>query len=275
MVCPVNILWLDEKKCQNPKIAGGKASALSRLAPRYPVPPGFCVTAEASDDSIAQAYEKLGEKCGIKNPAVALRSSVADEDGMEASFAGQYETYLNMVGAGGVIEAARRCFESAGSDRVAAYRAIRGKKADSVNIAVLVQQLIKADVSAVVFSVNPVDGNEKEIIINSAWGLGESITSGTLVPDAYRISKPGLEIKERRGAVKTRMTIPDPEGSGIIEAAVPRMMAEHLTMTDKMAVQTAGLSLELEKESGFPVDVECAWKDEELYLLQCRPVTAL
>ena len=271
----MSILWLDETDCQNVRATGGKASALSRLFHRYPVPPGFCFTAKASDKSIAEAYEKLGEKCKINHPPTAVRSSAMDEDGMEASFAGQYETYLNIVGASGVIEAARRCFESAGSDRVAAYRFIREKKEDNGNMAALVQRLIKADVSAVVFSVNPVNGNETEIIINSNWGLGQSIVSGTATPDTYIISKPGLEIKGRHAALKTKMTIPHPSGTGIIEAAVPRMMAHHLSMTDKQAIQTAELALRLEKESGFSVDVECAWKDAELYLLQCRPVTAL
>jgi phosphoenolpyruvate synthase/pyruvate phosphate dikinase len=269
----MNILWLDEKDCENVKITGGKASALARLASRYLVPPGFCVLPGAPDHLIFGAYEKLGEKCGTQNPETAVRSSATDEDGMDASFAGQYETYLNIVGASRVIDAAKRCFESARSERVAAYRSGRKHKNDDPNIAALVQQLVKADVSAVVFSVNPVNGNDKEIIINSNWGLGESIVSGIVTPDTYIISKTKFEIKERRPGHKTRMTLPHPEGNGVMEKPIPRVMADSMSMTDAQAVETARLALKLERESGFPVDIECAWKDEKLYLLQCRPVT--
>jgi len=269
----MRIIWLDETDCQNVKITGGKASALSRLAARYPVPPGFCIAAGALDGSIAKAYGALGEMSKTENPAVAVRSSATDEDGMEASFAGQYDTYLNIVGENRVIDAARRCFESARSDRVAAYRSAHEKKDDNPDIVVFVQLLVKTDVSAVVFSVNPVDGNRDEIIINSNWGLGESIVSGIVTPDTYIISKPDLGIKERRAAFKTRMTIPDPGGTGSVEKAIPRVMASSLSMTDAQAVETARLALKLEKESGFAVDVECGWKNEKLYLLQCRPVT--
>ncbi len=268
----MNILWLDENSCQDVKIAGGKAAALGRLAARYPVPPGFCVSGkDFEDSSIAKAYGKLGEKCRTTNPAVAVRSSATDEDGASASFAGQYETYLNIVGADEVLTAVKRCFESARSDRVAAYRSAHDKKDDNPDIAVLVQQLITADISAVVFSVNPVSGNKNEIIINSNRGLGESIVSGTVTPDTYVISKPELEIKEARAAGKTVMTIAAPEKTGVIEVPVPRVMADHLSMTDKQAVKTAELALKLEKESGFAVDIECGWKDEKLFLFQCRP----
>jgi hypothetical protein len=101
----------------------------------------------------------------------AVRSFAVDEDGATASFAGQHETYLNIVGADSIVQAVNRCWESARSERALEYRRQQGLSVERLHLAVLVQQLVAADVSAVVFSANPITGNRDEIVINASWGL--------------------------------------------------------------------------------------------------------
>ena len=271
----MTILSLSETACQNATLTGGKAAALSGLISRYPIPVGFCITAAASDDAIAKAYQELECKCATKNLAVAVRSSALDEDGMDASFAGQYKTYLNIAGETSVIDAVRQCFESSASHRVTAYTAAHKKNFSRSGFAVLVQKLIKAQVSAVVFSVNPVNKNRDEMIINANWGLGESIVLGLVTPDSYVVCKSKNTIKTRQRGEKYKMINPNAHGNGVTQELTPPLMAASLTMTDAQVFATAQLALKLEHELGFPVDVECAWQHGKLYLLQCRPITTL
>jgi pyruvate,water dikinase len=266
------VLRLHDEACQNPAISGGKAAALSRLAACYPVPPGFCVTADTSAAAIAEAYAALA--CETQqNLAVAIRSSALDEDGRAASFAGLYESYLNIRGAGNVIEMVLRCFESANAARIAIYRGARDNT-QHPGMAVLVQQLIDADASAVVFSVNPVNNKHDEIIINANWGLGESIVAGTVTPDTYIVGKTDRRITAQIGA-KTIMTCAAPNTDGTVERKLSAEMAAAPAMTARQILATAHLAQALERDCGFPVDVECAWREEKLYLLQCRAITTL
>ena len=116
--------------------------------------------------------------CSMADPRVAVRSSAVDEDGAAHSFAGQYETYLNIVGVDAVAEAIVRCWTSVHTARALAYRQEQGLSVAGVRLAVLVQQLIPADAAAVVFSANPVTGSRDEVVINAGWGLGESMVRG-------------------------------------------------------------------------------------------------
>ncbi len=297
----MNLVWLGQPECHNPALTGGKAANLSRLAVAkitkinkiglhsgYSVPPGFCLTAAAFDrtfcadntelsepvrELLSDAYRRLAEQCKSEWPGVAVRSSAADEDGQTASFAGQYETYLNVKGEEAVAQAVKQCLSSASSERVKAYLRQQGLPTDQTRIAVLVQQMIAADVSAVVFSVNPVSGNSDEVIINANWGLGESIVGGTATPDTYTVRKSDLVVTERQIARKQCMTVPVPGGTR--EVKVPVLLSKEPVITDIQAVEAARLAMALEQEMGWPADIECAWKNEKLYLLQCRPVTTL
>src|ERR671937_2653324 len=226
------ILWLGEPACHERARVGGKAATLSRLAAAYRVPPGFCVTtaayalAQSGDltreeedthppalpvalyDALATAYRRLADRAGSETPAVAVRSSALDEDGGMASYAGQHETSLNIRGVEAVADAVVRCWRSAWSPRARAYRCAQGRAGDDVQVAVLVQQLIVADSSAVLFSAHPVTGSRDEIAINASWGLGESIVGGTVTPDTYVVRKADLTVVARQVAEKRRMTVP-------------------------------------------------------------------
>jgi pyruvate,water dikinase len=222
-------------------------------------------------EELVRAYRTLGERCGLDAPSVAVRSSALDEDGAGASFAGQHETYLNVVGAEAVAEAVARCWASVRSSRALEYRRRQGFPLDGARIAVLVQQLIPADVSSVVFSAHPVTGCRDEVMINASWGLGESIVGGTVTPDTYVVRKADMSIISRQIAEKRQMTVLVPGGTR--EVDVPRFLRAQPTLTDDQVVEMARLGVTLERRMGHPVDIECALHAGQLYLLQCRPIT--
>ncbi len=273
----MTICALGTSLSQNPRRVGGKAAHLARLAARHPVPPGFCINAGAAlaqpfAEALGRAYRRLGQRCGAVPLPVAVRSSAVDEDGFEASFAGQHESYLNVTGEQAVREAVDRCIESARTQRAIAYRQARGLNDDS-EVAVLVQQFIPADVSAVVFSADPTSGQRGCIIINAAWGIGESLVGGQVTPDLYRVDKDDLRVTERLIADKAVMTVACPEGTR--QVSVPRLMRGEPALDDGQIRALALLALRLEASQGWAVDLECSFCQERLYLLQCRPVTTI
>jgi phosphoenolpyruvate synthase/pyruvate phosphate dikinase len=224
-------------------------------------------------DEIFAAISDLMACHSLSELVVAVRSSAADEDGAAASFAGQHETYLNIVGAEAIIQAVTRCWESARSERALEYRRQQGLSVDRLQLAVLVQQLIASDVSAVVFSANPITSGRDEIMINASWGLGESIVGGTVTPDTFIVRKADLAITSRTIADKHRMTISVPGGTR--EVDVPHFLRTQASLNDEQVIEAAQLALTLDATMNCPVDVECAYAGGKLYLLQCRPITTL
>lgn len=276
----MELVWLGDEAAHDARLTGGKAAALSRLAASFHVPPGFVLTTAAFERSpeltgaiLEAAYTRLGHIVGDEAPRVAVRSSAVDEDGAATSFAGQHETYLNLVGAEQVVGAVGRCWESARSERAAGYRLHHGLVAAEPTIAVLVQQLVPADVSAVVFSANPATGARDEVVINASWGLGESIVGGTTTPDTIVVRRPDLAVVAHSVGEKRRMTVSVPGGTREVE--VPALLRSRLALTDDQARAVARLAIALEETIGHPVDVECSLAGGELFLLQSRPITTL
>jgi pyruvate,water dikinase len=285
----MDVLWLGQSGCDDVSMVGGKVASLSRLARDYRVPPGFCLTTAGFEryqlsqtvsvlpsdlrDILADAYTSLSERCGMSEPSVAVRSSAVAEDGASASFAGQYETYLNIVGIDAVCGAVERCRASLTSTRVLEYGRMHGLLAPDLRLAVLIQQLVPSDVSAVVFSANPVTGNADEVVINASWGLGESIVGGTVTPDTYVVEKMDMTILSRQLSDKRRMTVS--AASGTREVDVPRVLRGRAALDDAQIREMAHLAVALEMQDGWPVDIECAYHAGCLYLLQCRPITTL
>ena len=293
----MTILWLGEPQCGDPSLVGGKAANLSVLAESYAVPPGFAVTSEALDQAIkggftvdttvveghlipqtlyeliCEAYRALSELCHQEQVSVAVRSSALDEDGSSTSFAGQHSTFLNVSGEQAVAGAIAECWRSAFSAPALYYRSQQGLASDNIGMAALVQQMLPADASAVVFSANPVTGNRDEIMINASWGLGESIVSGTVTPDTFVVRKSGMTIVATEIGEKATMTAQMPGGVGEID--VPAEWQMQPSITNEQVLELAKLAVELEARMGWPVDIECSYYQERLYLLQCRPITTL
>lgn len=274
--------WLGQDDCHDTHFVGGKAASLSRLAALHTVPPGFAIAALDADhdhladstvDAIREAYCVLADRSGEPDVGVAVRSSAVDEDAPDASFAGQHDTYLNIRGQDDLLSAISRCRASARSEAALAYRQQQQLSVDSVKIAILVQQLVPSDVSAVVFSHNPLTKSADELMINATWGLGESLVSGTVTPDTYVINKQNMSVVSRHAARKERMTVMVPDGTH--EVAVPKLLREEPSLTEAQALEIAEMATKLENATGHPVDVECAFAKGTLYLLQCRPITTL
>ena len=224
-------------------------------------------------DEITGAISELMACHNLPDFIAAVRSSAVDEDGATASFAGQHETYLNIAGADAIMQAVTRCWESARSERALEYRRQQGLSIEHVQLAVLVQQLVASDVSAVIFSANPITGNRDEIVISASWGLGESIVGGTVTPDTFIVRKSDLAIISRTIADKQHMTVSTPGGTH--EVDVPRFLRNEASLNDEQIIEMAKLALTLEATMGYPVDVECTYAGAKLYLLQCRPITTL
>ena len=276
------VLWLGTGMCHDAGVVGGKAASLSRLAADHRVPPGFALSAteayldsmpDGTRDAIRDAYRELAQRSGTADLPVAVRSSALDEDGADSSFAGQHDTYLNVRGADAVVDAVHRCIGSASSPEALDYRVQRGLSVDDVRIAVLVQQMVMSDVSAVVFSANPVTGERDEVMINASWGLGESVVGGIVTPDTYLVAKPDRTVVWRDVAVKERMTVLNAHGTEEVDTPPELQMVSSLE--DSQVCEAAELAIGLEATFGFPVDVECAFAGGILYLLQCRPITTL
>ncbi len=270
-----SILWLEDPAAASAPRTGGKAAALAGLADRLPIPPGFVVVGEVDPAAVELAYAELGARAGVEDdePLVAVRSSAADEDGLESSFAGQHETILGVRGIDAVLAAIAACRASAHSARALHYRRTNGLSTPSGPLPVLVQLLVPADAAAVVFSVNPVAPRAGEVLVNAAFGLGESIVGGTVTPDEWALHRPSLAVARRTIADKRRMTVRAPGGSR--EVDVPAPLRRLPSITDIQARGAASLALELELDLGFPVDLEVAWTGDDLHLLQCRPITTL
>ena len=279
----MEIAWLGEPEAHDPALVGGKAASLSRLAAEHRVPPGFVLTSKALGLAapdlargivpeplrayIDEAYSRLG---GGK---VAVRSSAIDEDGDAHSFAGQHETFLNVEGVEAIAEAVVLCFASAFTARALDYRLHVGLPVDNIGLAILIQAQVPADSAAVVFSANPVSGRLDEIVINASYGLGESIVGGTTTPDTFVVRKDDLEIVSRTIGEKRMMTVPVPGGTRELET--PALLRDLPSVTDGLIIELAALALRLENGAGVPVDIECAVHDNDVYLLQSRPITTL
>jgi phosphoenolpyruvate synthase/pyruvate phosphate dikinase len=276
------LLWLGDPNSFDTNLVGGKAASLSRLARVYPrVPDGFCLPVTVMGK--AHPYDLQNEITGaisdlmachrLPDFVAAVRSSAVDEDGAEVSFAGQHRTYLNISGPEAIMKAVVSCWESAYSEHALAYRRNQGLSAGRIQMGVLVHQLVAADVSAVVFSANPVTGDGGEILINASWGLGESIVDGTVTPDTFIVRKPDLSITSRVIADKELMTVIVPGGTH--QALVPNFLRREASLSEEQVIEVAQLAISLEITMGFAVDIECAYTGGELYLLQCRPITTI
>ncbi len=278
-------------------LAGGKGANLGELIRAgFPVPDGFVVTTgaygvvaplvptldaadaaavragfeavtvpEAVRAAILAAYRQLG------GGPVAVRSSATAEDLPGAAFAGQQDTYLNVVGEAALIDAVRRCWGSLWTDRAIAYRRQRGIGSAEVSIAVVVQRMVEAETAGVMFTANPVTGDRGQLVVDASGGLGEAVVSGLVTPDHYLLDQRGKvrEFTPGRREVVIRSTA----GGGVRHDTGETAPVEKLP--GPVLAELARLGTEVAGHFDRPQDIEWAYADGQVRLLQARPMTAL
>ncbi len=218
-------------------------------------------------DSIRDAYREIG------SPRVAVRSSATAEDLPEASFAGQYDTSLNIDGADSVIEHVQKCFGSMWTARAIAYREDNGIPHDQVRVAVVVQRMVDAKSAGVLFTRNPLNPEKREMMIESNFGLGESVVSGYGVPDRYVIDSTTLSLVSKEIGTKGTVVTPD-EGSGVKMTSLTIEDGQISSLDDDEVESISEAGIAIERHFASPQDIEWAVdRAGSLHILQSRPIT--
>ena len=292
------------------KSGGGKATNLARLSRSgFLVPPWFCISTEGFEQFVvhnnikeklvvegniiefSQAVENLFLSCGfpraleeevftqlskmgLQDKFVAVRSSGTLEDSAANSFAGQFSSFLAQKGETEISASIKKCWASGFSERVLSYRIERGLPLTNIQIAVVIQLMVNADVAGVAFSRNPVKTLDREnLTIDSLWGLGEGLVNGELDADHFEINRETLEISPVI-AKKTHALKQAPQG-GLIKTNLADSNKEKPSLNDEQVKKVASLVLDLEEKIGSPQDCEWAFAGGRLYCLQTRPITTL
>ena len=228
--------------------------------------------------SIREAYNKLSKKPNMAEASVAVRSSATAEDLPDASFAGQQETYLNVRGEDELVSKTLKCWSSLFTPRAIFYRTEKGFRHEDVLISVGVQKMVDAKAAGVTFTINPVTGEEDQIVIEANWGLGETVVAGEVTPDHYVVDKRSLHIIDKKIAKKTVEHIGNPKTGETEKVSVPEERQEKPCLTDEEIVKLAELAKRIEEYYGVPQDIEWAIDQnlsfpESVFIVQSRPET--
>jgi pyruvate,water dikinase len=219
--------------------------------------------------AITAAYNALGT-----DTPVAVRSSATAEDLPGAAFAGQQDTYLNVIGADAVVDAVRHCWASLWTDRAVSYRHDRAIDPAEVRIAVVVQTMVDSDVAGVMFTADPVTGARDRVIVDAGTGLGEAVVSGLVTPDHYVLDERGtlIDWSPGRGEVVVRSQV----GGGVVHSSAPGRGGEgRRLLTDDRLAELAGHARTIAAHFGRPQDIEWSVSGGRAYIVQARPMTAL
>lgn len=299
------IHWFKDVGSDHLALVGGKGANLGECATAgFPVPPGFIIDTSAYTTAtkaiqgeliaavdkqdieqaqqlvrsvtipadlraeVEQAYATLGD-----GARVAVRSSATAEDLAEASFAGQQDSYLGITGVDALWDAVRRCWASLWNERAVSYRRKHGVPSEGLALAVVVQTMISSDVSGVLFTRNPMADNT-DMMISAAYGLGESVVAALVTPDTFTVTRePVTVVSQTIGSKETRIDMAD--GAETITTPVPPG-DQALPCLDEQAIQQlVALGQLVEEHYDAPQDIEWAFADGELYLLQARPITTV
>lgn len=269
------VLHFTDELCRDVELSGGKGASLATMTQEgLPVPPGFVVTSPAFAEAVdgaklleclrtrdlegaravvaqAQPPRELIEAAYRRLPtgaSVAVRSSACAEDGNDASYAGQQETYLFVEGGEEVCRRVVDCWASFFSERALFYRSQKGSLED-LRMAVVVQKMVDPEKSGVIFTVDPVRRRRDRMVVEAVRGIGERVVSGEVTPDHYAL--------DRKGKVKREKVVDD------------------RVLTDDELQRLGDLGRQLEERHGVAQDIEWAMIGEEIYLLQSRPVTTM
>jgi pyruvate,water dikinase len=304
------VIWLDGQTVSR-SLVGGKGANLSTLvALGAPVPPAFSLSTDAyaamaeatalpkrasevSDSdlpairavieasplpgdiraALSEAFGELSDLAGGEI-SVAVRSSATSEDSAAYSFAGLHDTILDVRDLDALEDAIKRCWASLWTERVVAYRRQAGLAADDGGIAVVVQQMVRSDVSFVAFAADPIFGRSDYVLINAAWGLGETLVSGMVTPDQVIVDSNGA-IHEYMIGEKAEMVLARTDGPGTQSVPVPRVLRTVPALGREQAHAIATMARRLSDSLGYPADIEGAFVGSQLMLFQARPITTI
>jgi pyruvate,water dikinase len=267
-----SILWFHEIDQAAAPHVGGKGLNLGLMTTAgLPVPPGFVITEAAYrvgelstlSSEILPAYQQLGR--GL----VAVRSSAIGEDGAQFSFAGQQETILGVEGDEALLAAFERCWQSLHTERAIAYRRANQIDDASLTMAVVVQRLVPSEVSGVLFTHDPMDVSGAKLLIEAAFGLGEAVVSGRVMPDRYHVERASGHVVDQHIATKRESL----SSSGW--SPLPEDQQQQACLSAQQLADLAKLSAQIESYYAEPRDVEWAYANGQFFILQARPITAI
>jgi pyruvate,water dikinase len=228
---------------------------------------GAAAVPEVVRDGIVAAWRRAGTQ-----HLYAVRSSAVSEDSAGASFAGQHDSFLNLSGEQELLARIRSCWRSLYTDRAIGYRARHGIDQRRPGFAVVVQRMADADVSGVMFTADPVTGHRQSIVVNAAYGLGESVVSGLVNPDLYRVTADGaVHVALGDKQLEILPAVP----SGLARAEVPAARRSAQALPGAAVTELAELGRRVQRHLGAPQDIEWAYAGGRFTILQARPITSL
>lgn len=296
------IRWMADIGAEDRRSVGGKAAMLGEVAKLgLQTPLGFVVTVESYKQCLLESKGTglLGSASGrpslsssqlvanaVRNglarlvaqaswPAVAVRSSGVAEDSPRASFAGQFASFLNVRGYDEVASRVEQCWAALCDPGLLQYARRMHIPSSSMEMAVLIQRMIPAEVSGVLFTADPIGGDSRRFVIEAGWGLGNSIVSGAQTPDVYTLTVDGAtigvesEVIDKMGVMSVCAT----NSSGIRTLPIASDRQHARTLTPRQLHKLARFGQILTRHFGIPQDIEWAWYKGQCYILQTRPIT--
>lgn len=257
---------LDATNVDNAEELAQASASIRKLVRSAPVP-------QEMAQEIMVAYKKLCSFGGLKDVPVAVRTSATAEDSADASFAGQGDTFLNVMGASNVVSQVRNCWSSLFTSRSLFYQVKNHYDHWKIGVAVPVQKMVQSEISGICFTLNPVSNNKNEIVVETVWGLGEYIVQGIVTPDQYIVDKSNWEIKlENHVHQDVQLTRFE---NGNKEVPVPKYKQSKSKIDRNMAIKVAKLAQKLQNHYGKPQDIEFAIEKGKLFFVQTRPITTV
>lgn len=257
---------LDITNVDNPEELNKSSAKIRKMIKSAPVPEDIAL-------DIMTAYKKLCDYGGLKNVPVAVRTSATAEDSADASFAGQGDTFLNVVGETNVVDKVRACWSSLFTSRSLFYQVKNKYNHFKIGVAVPVQKMVQSEVSGICFTINPVNNNKNEIVIETIWGLGEYIVQGIVTPDQHIVDKSNWSIKfENHVPQKIQLTRFE---DGNKKTTVPKYKQSRSKIDKNMVLKIAKTAQKLHNHYGRSQDIEFAIEKNKLYFVQTRPITTV
>lgn len=269
-----SIRFLNTISLDDTPLCGGKGSSLGELTRMgVAVPKGFVITTEISPANL-RAHEKgiCVAFDALKATHVAVRSSATKEDSHDSSFAGQFDTFLN-VDRRHLIAKIKACYASLHSDRITSYCKSQKIPLDSIKVAIVVQKMVQSEVAGVGFSANPVNDRRDEIMVEAGFGLGEYVVSGIITPDKLIFDEKSSKLKEIKINYQEHALVLT--GGANVKTQVPLVKRNAQKLPLVQATSLVATLKNIEKHYKKPVDIEWAIENGKVYIMQARPITTL